>query len=86
MNYNTEEVQRIAEAVAQLVREGMRQAEGEEQATQTLADFETSFREVLQQVGAQALGMFLSGLQRTPESEIACKCGGRLLIKECVER
>jgi hypothetical protein len=78
MNYNTEEVERIAEAVAQLVQEGMRRAERAGQEAQTLADFETGFREVLQQVGAQALGMFLSGLQRTPEGEIRCECGGRL--------
>ena len=35
-------------------------------------------REALRQIGRQALGMLLSGLQKTPEREIACACGGSL--------
>jgi hypothetical protein len=78
MNYNMDDIQRIAEAVANLVQEGMRQEQRESQEAKTMADFEFGFREALRQIGAEALGMFLSGLQTTPESEMACECGGRL--------
>lgn len=77
MNYNTEDIRQIAEAVVQLVQERIRQAQTESQELQTMAEFEFGFREALRQIGAQALGMFLSELQPTPESEIACACGGR---------
>lgn len=43
-----------------------------------MAEFEFVFREALRQIGAEALGIFLSKLQQTPESEIACDCDGRL--------
>ncbi len=78
MNYNTEEIKRIAEDVAELVREGLCQKQTERQEPQTMAEFELAFREALRQIGAEALGSFLSGLQETPESEIACACGGKL--------
>ena len=78
MNYNTEDIQRIAEEVAKLVQEGIRQEQIERKEAQTMAEFELAFRELLRQIGGEALGIFLSGLQKTPESEIACACGGRL--------
>jgi hypothetical protein len=78
MNYNTDDIQRIAQEVAKLVQEGIRQKETESQELQTMAEFELAFREALRQIGAEAIGIFLSGLQQTPESEIACECGGRL--------
>jgi hypothetical protein len=77
MNYNMEDIQRIAQEVAKLVQAGMRQAQTESKEAQTMAEFEFSFREGLRQIGAEALGIFLSELQQTPESEIACACGGR---------
>jgi hypothetical protein len=78
MNYNTDDIQRIAQEVAKLVQEGIRQKEIESQTPPTMAEFELAFREALRQIGAEALGIFLSELQATPESEIACECGGRL--------
>lgn len=75
MNYNMEEVKRIAEQVTKLMAESIRQTERE---PETVADFELAFREVLRQIGQEALGLFLSELQPAPESEIACACGGRL--------
>lgn len=77
MNYNTEDFRRIAEEVAKLVQEGLRQTQNDSQKAETMAEFELAFREGLRQIGAEALGIFLSGLQTTPESEIACECGGR---------
>src|SRR5215211_1417476 len=77
MNYNTDDIQCIAQAVANLVQEGIRQEQTESKEGQTMAEFELAFREALRQIGAEALGIFLSSLQQTPESEIACACGGR---------
>lgn len=78
MNYNMEDMRRIAEEVAKLVQESIGQKGRENQESQTMAEFELAFREALRQIGAQALGIFLSELQPTPESEIACECGGKL--------
>lgn len=78
MNYNMEDIQRIAQAVAKLVQEGIRQKQTESKEAQTMAEFELAFREVVRQIGAAALGIFLSELQQTPESEMGCACGGRL--------
>jgi hypothetical protein len=46
--------------------------------TTTIAQIETEMRGMLKEIGAQALGMFLSSMQTTPVSEIACECGGGL--------
>jgi hypothetical protein len=81
MNYNTEEVKRIAEQVAELVVESIRQTEKEQEVPETVAEFELAFREVLRQIGREALGLFLSGLQEVPEKEIRCKCGGKLFYQ-----
>ena len=78
MNYNTEDIQRIAEEVVKVVQKGIRQKQTEGQAPETMAEFEIAFREILRQIGAEAVGIFLSGLQPTPASEIACECGGQL--------
>jgi len=78
MNYNTEDIQQIAEEVAKLVQESIRQKETEKQIPQTMAEFELAFREALRRIGVEALGIFLSDLQETPDNEIACTCGGTL--------
>ena len=78
MNYNTEDIQQIAVEVAKLVQESIRQKETQNQEPQTMAEFESAFREALRRIGMEALGIFLSDLQQTPENEIACTCGGTL--------
>lgn len=77
MNYNMEDLQRIAQEVAKLVQAGIRQEQTASKEAQTMSEFEFAFREALRQIGAEALGIFLSELQQTPESEMACACGGR---------
>jgi len=72
MNYNTEEISGIAQQLAKLVEERLEQEE------QTEAGIELAFREALRQIGAEALGLFLSGQQKTPANEMTCKCGGTL--------
>jgi hypothetical protein len=81
MNYNMEEVKRIAEQVTELVAESLRQTEREPEVPETVAEFELAFREVLRQIGREALGLFLSGLQESPENEIRCNCGGKLFYQ-----
>lgn len=76
MEYNTEKINEIAEQLVKLVGESLKEREKAGQAT--VADLEKEFRDVLRQIGVKALGLFLSGLQTTPESEIGCGCGGRL--------
>ena len=72
MNYNTEEIKGIAQQIANLLEDQLKQEE------QTIAGIELGFREILRQIGAEALGVFLSGQQKTPENRIACQCGGTL--------
>ena len=76
MEYNTEKINAIAKYLVELVGESLQQREKADQPT--IADFEKEFRSALRQIGVKALGLFLSGLQKTPESEIRCSCGGRL--------
>ena len=76
MKYTTEQINGIAKSVVKLVEENMK--EKEKAAQPTIADFEAEFREAMRQIGAEALGLFLSGLQTTPENTIACECGGKL--------
>jgi len=76
MKYNTEQINGIAKSVVKLVEENLKQ--NEKTTGGTLADFEKEFREVLRQIGAEAFGMLLSGLQTTPEDTIECECGGKL--------
>jgi hypothetical protein len=76
MEYNTEKINEIAEQLVKLIGENLKQSEKANQAS--IADFEKEFREVLRQIGVKALGLYLSALQTTPESEIRCNCGGRL--------
>lgn len=76
MEYNTEQINEIAQQLEKLIGAGLKEREKSDQVT--VADFEKEFRDVLREIGVKALGMFLSGLQKTPESEIRCSCGGRL--------
>jgi hypothetical protein len=76
MEYNTEKINEIAKYLVEFVGESLKQREKADQPT--IADFEKEFRSALRQIGVKALGLFLSGLQKTPESEIRCSCGGRL--------
>ena len=76
MEYNTEKINELAQSVAKLVEESLK-AKAEDGQNQ-IAEIEKEFREVFRQIGMKALGLYLSGLQKTPESEIRCSCGGRL--------
>ncbi len=78
MNYNTETINSLARQLAEMIRETVDEQGMAGRGTPVIAQIETGMREALMQVGVQALGMFLSSMQETPVSEIACACGGRL--------
>jgi hypothetical protein len=76
MEYNTEKINEIAQSVAKLVEESIKAKT--EHGANPIAEIEKEFREILRQIGQKALGLYLNGLQKTPESEIPCSCGGQL--------
>ena len=78
MNYNTEMIECAARQLAEMFKGAVIEQQREGQRRPMIAEIEVGMREVLRQIGLQALGMLLSSLQTTPKQEIACECGGRL--------
>ena len=78
MNYNTETINHMAHELAEVFKTAVIAQQESKGRTSTIAQIETDMREALRQIGNQALGLFLSSMQGTPEKEIACSCGGRL--------
>ncbi len=78
MNYNTEVIHPAAQQLATMFQEIVIRQQQSGQGWPTIAEIETGLREALRQIGRQALGQLLSGLQTTPVSEIPCACGGSL--------
>ena len=78
MNYNMEMIEGLAQQFAEMIKVAAiaHQKAGEE--TLLIMEIENGMREALRQIGQQALGIFLSSMQTTPESEIDCPCGGKL--------
>lgn len=78
MKYNTEMINQMAQQMAEMFKIAVMAQQASAGSTPTIAQIEADMREALRQVGNQALGLFLSSMQATPEKEIACSCGGRL--------
>lgn len=78
MNYNTEIIESIAQQLAEMLKQAVKAQQMAGQKIQTIAQIEADMREVMREIGNQALGMLLSSMQTTPASEISCKCGGIL--------
>ncbi len=78
MKYSTEMIQKIAQQLAEMIKMAVIEQGRKEDKATTIADIERGMREVLREIGQSSLGMVLSSLQKTPESEIGCKCGGKL--------
>ena len=74
MDDTTELVQALAQQVVTVVKQSLRTA-ADLQAATSLVWIETVLRDVLRQVGAQALGQLLSGAPSAPVAELACACG-----------
>lgn len=78
MNYNTEMVNEAAEQIAGMLEAMIQEERVTGGKTPTIAQVENDVREMLRQIGQEALRLFLNGQQETPASEIGCGCGGRL--------
>jgi hypothetical protein len=78
MDYNTETINQMAQQMAKMFKSAVMAHQENDGSAPTIAQIETDMREVLRQVGNQALGLLLSSMQTTPEEEILCSCGGTL--------
>lgn len=78
MDYNTEMINGLARQLAEIITLAVREQQRGGAGLPLIAEIENSLREALRRIGQQALGMFLSAMQTTPESEIPCGCGGTL--------
>ena len=78
MNYNTEMIKQAAEQIAEMFKTAVITQQQSSGSMPTIAQVEADLREALRQIGNQALGLFLSSMQTTPEEEITCSCGGIL--------
>lgn len=78
MDYNTEMIACIAQQVTDAFKSGLAQRLQAGAPAPRLADIENDMREVLRQIGAEALRLFLSAGHGTPNAERPCPCGGTL--------
>jgi hypothetical protein len=78
MDYNTETLTNLARQVAEVFKAHVAQHIQTGQPSLTIADVENDLRELLRQIGAQALSLFLSSTLGTPAAEMPCACGGTL--------
>jgi hypothetical protein len=78
MNDNTETINTVAQQLAEMFKAVVIEQQQVGQDMPTIAQIETGMREALRQIGSQAVSLFLSSMQATPASEIACPCGGTL--------
>lgn len=78
MNYNTETINGLAQQLAEIMQVAVKEEQKAGGGTPLIAEIENGMREVLRQIGEQALGKLLSAMQATPDSEIDCPCGGVL--------
>jgi hypothetical protein len=75
MKYNIEKINEIGKMLAEIMEEGMGQAEREKVR---IGDVEMELRKNLQAVGQNALKHFLENAEGKVETEIECSCGGKL--------
>ena len=78
MKYSTETMQKIAQQLAEMIKAAIMEQTETEEGRPTIAQIEQEMRERLREIGQASLGIVLSSLQKTPEREIECKCGGKL--------
>jgi hypothetical protein len=78
MKYSTETMKEIAQQLGEMVKTAILEQTETGERRLGIAGIEQGMREVLREIGQSSLGMVLSSLQKTPESEIECKCGGKL--------
>jgi hypothetical protein len=77
MNDTTELIRAVAQQVVSIAKQSLSRVT-DPHASTNLAWIETALRDVLREIGAEALGQWLSSAQPTPEAERPCACGGTL--------
>lgn len=77
MDYTTEMITAIAGQVVQVLQATLK-TEGDNEG---IGAIETQLREILRQVGAAALGQYLSGRGDPVEPRMACTCGGEMVYQ-----
>ena len=75
MKYNIEKINEIGKLLAEIVEEALA---GEKREDVRIADIEMEVRESLREVGQRAVKYYLEKADREVETEIECKCGGKL--------
>jgi hypothetical protein len=78
MEYAPEAIAQLAQQVTQVFKAALEQRLTSSLTAVTIADVEKEMRELLRQMGAQALSQFLSLGAGTPVAELPCACGGTL--------
>jgi hypothetical protein len=78
MNYTTEAMNRMAQALAEMIKTEVIKQQEAGKSEIGIAQIETEMREALKELGGQTLRIFLNSMQTTPANEIACPCGGKL--------
>jgi len=78
MEYNTETITTLAHQVAETFKTALAHHRQAGESAPTIAEIETEFRQLLRQLGGQALSQFLGSAAGTPVAEIPCGCGGTL--------
>lgn len=78
MEYASEAITQLAQQVMQVFKAALEQRRATSPTAVTIAEVEKELRQVLRQIGAQALSQFLSLSEGTPAAELPCSCGGTL--------
>ena len=78
MEYASEAISYLAQQVTQVFKATLERRLASSATGVTLAEVEKEMRELVRQMGAQALSQFLSLGEGTPVAELPCKCGGTL--------
>lgn len=73
MEFSTEELKPLAEALANMIGSELKYAEGI-----TVSEIETEIRQRLRELGQITLGMVLTSQEPPSEREIMCECGGQM--------
>ena len=77
MDDTTEWIEALAQQIGSIGKQSLSQA-ADPQASTSMAWIATALRDMLRQIGAAALGQFLSAAPTTPAAELPCACGGKL--------
>jgi hypothetical protein len=75
MKYNIEKINEIGKLLAEIVEEELA---GKKREDIRIADIEMEVRESLREAGQSAVKYYLEKADREVETEIECKCGGKL--------